>query len=211
MTVGQALVNRTRNRRGEGQHLRQEILQAATDLLDETGSVHAITLRAVARRAGISAPSIYPHFANPQAILLAVVQEEFDRLREHLGAAAERAGNDAVARLVGMCRGYLEYARTQPTRYLLLVGGFWNAAEAIEESTVARADVVALGVAALDDFIALLQACVDDGGSTSTDPSTDGTALWVGLHGLAHQRIVSTALVWPPHVEDTLIRRLAQL
>ena len=47
---------RPRNRRGEGARLRAEIVDAATALIDESGG-DALTLRAVARRAGISAPS----------------------------------------------------------------------------------------------------------------------------------------------------------
>ncbi|MGB7447887.1 MAG: hypothetical protein WA892_02050 [Ornithinimicrobium sp.] len=45
---------RRRNPRGQGERLRDEIVQAAALLLDETGSSESITLRAVARRAGDS-------------------------------------------------------------------------------------------------------------------------------------------------------------
>lgn len=48
-----------RNRRGEGALLRTEILTAATELIEAGGDERAVTLRAVARRAGIAAPSIY--------------------------------------------------------------------------------------------------------------------------------------------------------
>jgi AcrR family transcriptional regulator len=51
-------VLRARNRRGEGSKLRADILAAATRLLEQTGSEEAVTLRAVARQVGISAPSI---------------------------------------------------------------------------------------------------------------------------------------------------------
>lgn len=52
---------------------------------------------------------------------------------------------------------------------------------------------------------------MDAGHSRSTDPHTDAAAPWVALHGLAHQRIVSTAFPWPPQVEERLIRRLTYL
>lgn len=74
---------RPRNRRGEGDHLRTEILVAVADLLDH-GDERTATLRAVARAAGTAAPSIYPHFSDPQVIMLAVVREAFADLTGRL-------------------------------------------------------------------------------------------------------------------------------
>ena len=80
---------RARNPRGEGGRLRADIVAAAHALLDEAGE-DAVTLRAVARRVGISAPSIYAHFADRQAILLAVATDAFAELAASLGDATAR-------------------------------------------------------------------------------------------------------------------------
>jgi AcrR family transcriptional regulator len=199
---------RTRNARGQGGLLRGDIVRSAAQLLDETGDAGAVTLRAVARQAGISAPSIYAHFADREAILLAVVQEEFDALTAHLAATA---GDDPVAGLLAWCHSYLEYATAHPQRYLVMFGGIWNAQRAVADEVIAREDVAALGQTALADLVGRLQACVTAGQSTSSDPMADAMVLWVALHGLAHQRIVSTALPWPPGVADRMVRRLAYL
>ena len=55
---------RARARKGEGELLRAEILDAAMQVLAETGSEHAMSIRAVADKAGVTAPSIYMHFAD---------------------------------------------------------------------------------------------------------------------------------------------------
>ena len=200
---------RTRNARGQGGRLRGDIVRSAAELLDETGDAGAVTLRAVARQAGISAPSIYGHFADREAILLAVVQEEFDALTAHLlGTAGEE---DPVNGLLAWCHAYLDYAVEHPQRYLVMFGGIWNAQRAMADEVISRADVAALGQTALADLVARLEACVTAGRSTSSDAPSDAMGLWVALHGLAHQRIVSTALTWPPGVADRLIRRLAYL
>src|SRR4051812_4498331 len=89
----------TRNRRGEGGHLRRDILAAAVALLDETGDENALTLRAVARRAGISAPSIYPHFADRTTLMLTIVQDAFAELSGHLEKALEATEPDPLPRL----------------------------------------------------------------------------------------------------------------
>lgn len=202
---------RPRNKRGEGKQLREDIVRAALELLDETGEAGAVTLRAVARRVGISAPSIYSHFPDREAILLAVVQRAFAGLDQHLRQTVDQAGVGSVARLLAMCEGYLDFARTRPKRYLVMFGGVWNAEQAMADATIAREDVAALGLETLGDFTALLEACVADGHSRSTDPAADATVLWVALHGLAHQRIVSTAFTWPPGVDTRLVERLAYL
>src|SRR3954463_15653040 len=93
---------RTRNRRGEGARLRDDIVAGAVALLDETGDERAVTLRAVARRVGITAPSIYRHFADQPGIMLAVVQQAFEELDAELHRARDGA-DDPLSRLFAVC------------------------------------------------------------------------------------------------------------
>jgi AcrR family transcriptional regulator len=202
---------RERNRRGEGARLRTDIVAAAAELLDEAGTDQAVTLRAVARRIGISAPSIYAHFPERQAILLAVVQGAFAELTETLRAAAGSGGTDATARLRAVCTAYLDFAATRPQRYRVMFGGVWNAAEAPDTTTVTAAEVTQLGQDALAVIITSLDACVAAGRSTSDDTAADAVALWLGLHGLAHQRAVITGFPWPADIAERLIDSLAHL
>ena len=208
MTLSQG--TRQPNRRGEGVRLRSEILAAAAKILDATGDENAVTLRAVARGAGISAPSIYAHFANRQAILLAVVEDAFSDLTDHLRSAADPETNVTV-QLLATCEAYLAYATRQPHRYRLMFGGVWSAAAAISTSAISAADVADLGQNALQVLRTRLQACIDADTSTSTNAEDDAVALWLGLHGLAHQRAVSTTFPWPADISERVIGPLAQL
>ena len=209
---------RERNRRGQGGRLRTEIVTAAAELLDEAGTEQAVTLRAVARRVGIAAPSIYPHFPDRQAILLAVVQDAFAELAEVLratmetGTGPEMSDEDgSVARLHAVCAAYLDFAATRPQRYRVMFGGLWNAGEALDSAAVSAAEVTELGQEALGFFVTALDACVSAGSSTTTDALADAIALWLGLHGLAHQRAVTAAFPWPPDIAERLIASLAHL
>lgn len=206
--VPEESVPRRRNRRGEGGLLRGEILLAAAELLDESGE-EAVTLRAVARRAGIAAPSIYAHFPDRQSIVLAVVQQALTELTEHLRAAAAAPADDPVAGLRAVCAAYLAFAGLHPQRYRLLFGGLWDAAAAAAGSTVTPADVASLGTETLEVLAAGLRACVAAGRSRSTDPWADAVALWLGLHGLADQRVAATAFPWPRDVADRIVSGLA--
>ena len=215
MSAPAAAGARTRNRRGEGARLRGDILAAATSLLDEHGTEEAVTLRAVARQAGITAPSIYRHFADRQAILLGVVQDAFRDLASTLEAAsgAVRGADEspAVSRLVAVCQAYLDFADQQPKVYRLMFGGVWNAEQAVDDGSLTAQDASSLGTRALELLRGCLEDCVEAGRSTSTDPHGDAVALWLGLHGLASQRVASPAFPWPDGIEQRLVTSLARL
>ncbi|WP_158412435.1 TetR/AcrR family transcriptional regulator [Ilumatobacter nonamiensis] len=53
---------RRRNARGEGDRLRVDLLDAAAELMAEHGTIEGISLRAVARQAGVSPTAVYRHF-----------------------------------------------------------------------------------------------------------------------------------------------------
>ena len=200
---------RRRNRRGEGGRLRDEIIAAAREIVDEEGDERAVTLRSVARRVGIAAPSIYPHFPDQPAIMLAVVRQEFDQLTAALRAAREGGGPDARQRLLAVCHAYLDLASTHPERYRTMFGGLWM--PALGESSVTEEDLTGLGMPALQVMVDALRDCVTAGQATSTDLFSDAVALWLGLHGLAHQRSVIRAFPWPADIADRVIGALAHL
>lgn len=200
---------RTRNRRGEGSRLREEIVEAAAELLDETGDPNAITLRSVARRVGIAAPSIYRHFPDQPAIVLAVVRGVFTQLDQQLRDAVTGAGDAPREQLLTLCRSYLAFAEHHPRRYLAVLGGLWI--PDLEDASATAEDLADLGSASLQLLADGLRSCVAAGVSSSTDPGADSVALWVGLHGLAHQRVASPNFRWPAGIADRVITALARL
>ncbi|GAA2703131.1 MULTISPECIES: TetR/AcrR family transcriptional regulator [Actinoplanes] len=209
-TAGPAATGpRERNRRGHGGRLRTDIVAAAAELLDEAGNEQAVTLRAVARRIGIAAPSIYAHFPDRQTILLAVVQDAFTELTDTLRAAI--GADEAVTRLRAACAAYLDFAATRPQRYRVMFGGLWNAGDAVDGATVSATEATALGQDALAVLVTALDGCVAAGHSTSTDTTADTIALWLGLHGLAHQRTVAPGFPFPADIADRMISSLARL
>ncbi|MFJ5675579.1 TetR/AcrR family transcriptional regulator [Streptomyces sp. NPDC093097] len=204
-----ATPTRTRNPRGEGSRLRDEIVAAAVELLDETGNEAAITLRSVARRIGIAAPSIYRHFPDQPAIMLAVVEQAFGQLEAQLRAAVGAADGGPRERLFALCHAYLRFAQDHPERYRTMFGGLWM--PALRNTTVTVEDVATVGEAPLQLLTETLSDCVAVGQATSTDLYADSVALWLGLHGLAHQRAVTVAFPWPPDIADRIITTLAHL
>lgn len=200
--------SRTRNARGEGGKLREEILEGAARLLNETGDGRAVTLRAVARSVGIAAPSIYRHFDGQPAMMLAVVEKDFASLELVLRDAVTGAGDDPRAQLDACCRAYLEFAEQHPGSYSAMFGGEW-----IPEldATITEQTLRSLGVGAIEVIRDALHRCVATGASTSSSPADDAIALWLGLHGIAHQKAASRVFIGPDGIEDRVITALAHL
>ncbi|MGH3631022.1 MAG: TetR/AcrR family transcriptional regulator [Sciscionella sp.] len=200
---------RVRNRRGEGARLRDDIVAAAVELLEETGDESTVTLRSVARRVGIAAPSIYRHFPDQPSIMLAVAQQAFAELAAALRATLDAAGDDPRGQLLAVCHGYLEFATDHPARYRTMFGGLWM--PDLSHASLTESDVSSLGDATMALLSGALGDCVTSGCATSTDLGADSVALWLGLHGLAHQRSVTVAYPWPPDIAERIIASLAHL
>jgi AcrR family transcriptional regulator len=193
---------RDRNRRGEGARLRDDILAAATELLEQTGSEEAVTLRAVARQVGISAPSIYAHFADREAIVDAIVNAAFGDFNAAIKTAvdaADQAGAGPLTRLRAGCAAYLEFAAERPNRYKLL----FERRDLIVDASVPAQQ---LRLEGFEQLVAAVRACVDAGISASDDPVRDATALWVALHGFATLQSLLPGFPWP--AVDTMLDRI---
>lgn len=194
---------RTRNRRGEGAKLRDEILAAASRLLEETGSEDAVTLRAVARGVGISAPSIYAHFTDRSAIVEAVVDQAFTEFTRAIETGVS-AASGPVERLRAGCAAYLDFADRHRNRYRLL----FERRDLIprQQMTPAQRDSFAILVDAL-------QGCIDAGRSTSRDAFGDACAIWTALHGYSVLHNGLPRFPWPSRSEmlDRIVYELGKI
>jgi AcrR family transcriptional regulator len=192
---------RQRNARGQGARLTEDIVTGALALIDRAGSAEAVTLRAVAREVGIAAPSIYPHFADREAILAAVVARVFDELAAAIKAGAAAAGPDPVDQLVAGCAGYVDFGLSQPARYGVLFAGRWGPAEDYCKPVAFGPDgrpVLEWGAEAFSLLLHGIEDCVTAGRSASTDVMADATAVWVALHGTVTLRTTLPGFPWPP-------------
>src|SRR5205085_11935081 len=86
--------------------LRSALLHAALDILAEHG-VPGLTLREVARRAGVSPMAPYRHFDSKDALLAAVAEEGFRRLGQRL---SDTPHADPMADLVAQGMAYVRFA-----------------------------------------------------------------------------------------------------
>jgi len=99
--------------------LRQEASLLALETLREQGDT-AISLRALAKQLGVSAPALYRHFSDRDSLLAELAVTGFEELRERLLAVDQRVPRRA---LIDIGLVYVGFAQDEPNLYRLMFGG----------------------------------------------------------------------------------------
>ena len=201
---------RARNARGEGERLREEIVAAAVRLLSALGPEEPFSLRAVAKEAKIAAPSVYIHFADRNALLLAVLEKLFQEKVALLAAAedaAARAGGGPWERLLARCLAAVESGLKHPGHYKVLFEG----------RVVPRLDdprIGDFGRPLLQRSIELIREIKPTSAKArvSADPHRLALLMWSGVHGVISLCINKPAMAWPPAAElvEEIVRAVIQ-
>jgi AcrR family transcriptional regulator len=101
---------------------REEILVTAWKQIGETGAV-ALSLRAIAREMGVTAPALYRYYKDRDALVTALLVDAFNSFTASLEAGRDaHAATDHVGRFRSMSKAYFQWAAENPQRYLLLFG-----------------------------------------------------------------------------------------
>jgi AcrR family transcriptional regulator len=148
--------------------LRAACLSAALELLEEGGAT-ALSLRAVARRAGVSAAAPYRHYADREAVVSAVAAVGYRELAERLAAAHPAPSTPEQLASVGVA--YVEFALEQPALFRMMFG---EPCDRDNEERVAATAAVSLY---LREIVA---RCFP-----RADPEALAPAIWALVHGLA--------------------------
>ena len=182
--------HRSRSKRGEGERLRDEILDAAEALLDETGSADKVSTRAVAKRVGCTSPSIYLHFEDRAALLFAVCERQFEKLAERLAEAAATE-TEPAERLRALGRSYYSFALENPQQYRTMMMDV-IAGVAYEKSLEDMR--VELG---FDLLVELLEEGIAAGVFAPVEPTQAAFTFWCVVHGMVSLMIAKPGIEWP--------------
>ena len=96
--------------------LREALLQAAREIIEAEG-VGALSVREVARRAGVSPAAPFRHFPDKKALISAVATDAMRSFVVFSEEAASTAGGTAAQRYRDMGIAYLDFALTHPARF----------------------------------------------------------------------------------------------
>ena len=149
--------HRSRARRGQGELLHDEILDAAEALLVTTGDEDSVSIRAIAQAVGVTPPSIYLHFPDKETLLFAVCARQFDRFDEVMAAAAVPA-TDPVDELRRRGEAYVRFGLEHPEAYRIMFMGQSTL------STRQRGAIEKTGSTAFTHHVEAVQRAIDSGG-----------------------------------------------
>lgn len=93
----------------------REIVDSALELLEEEGP-EGLSMRRLAERLGIRAPSIYKHLPDKQALEAAIISVGFELQADAFGAAVEHADDPLGA----LALAYRRFAKAHPHLYRLM-------------------------------------------------------------------------------------------
>jgi AcrR family transcriptional regulator len=99
-----------------------EIRATAWKQIGEMGAA-SLSLRAIAREMGITAPALYRYYKDRDALVTALLIDAFTEFSSALEAGRDRyPPDDPAGRFRGMCKAYFLWAAQNPQRYALLFG-----------------------------------------------------------------------------------------
>ena len=167
---------RQRNQRGEGTRLKDELIDAAMRILDRSPDAH-LSLRMVAKEAGVAAPSVYRHFPDAKAMVAEIVRVCWAQMGERMDEATASDGSQVpLDVLKAKMRAFVRYAMERPSRYQLLFA----------LSSGPEHDLVSPVRPAFRPMRELIEAIAAGGGKVPTGDSFSAALL---LLSLAHGRI----------------------
>jgi AcrR family transcriptional regulator len=153
--------------------LARELVDVALRVISEQGGTRELTLREVARRAGVSHTAPYRHFADKKALLAAVAELGYVALRARLLDVRARHPDDARARFIASGVAYVEFGLEHPAQFRVM-------------SQVAKPDSARLQQEAIETFDVVKLTAVD-----ALGPNEDvgrlrraGVSIWAAMHGL---------------------------
>jgi len=177
--------------------VRARVLEAAVRMIDE-GGLASLSMREVARRAGVSHQAPYHYFPDRESILAALAEEGFIRLYEELDEVRD-AASCAADRLAHAGEAYVRFAQQHPAHFRLMFRPDFVDIERFPS-------VMDCGQKAFERLIELVHSCIEEG--LPAEPSEQALVVfgWSVVHGLACLLIDNTLALKLPEEAAAVVR-----
>ena len=100
-------------------NLRCRLIEVALEMIEEAGTAE-LTLRGIAKRAGVSHSAPYRHFSDKEALLVAVTRQGVALMLSEINHRLERAKGDPLARFMVCGLAYIDFAIAHPAHYRVM-------------------------------------------------------------------------------------------
>jgi AcrR family transcriptional regulator len=179
--------------------LSRALVEAARRILEAEGPA-ALTLRAVAREAGVSPAAPYHHFRDKCELIDAVAAQGWQALSEGIAEARRNAASPRDA-LADIGVAYVRFARQNPALYRIMYDGIRD-----QEAMPEHAKQADSGYSQVEE--AIIEAGVDPADRLAMEVAT--VAVWCAAHGVAEMMRLKQfePLKAAMGGEDALVRHL---
>lgn len=156
--------------------LHVKLIQAAISLLPTKGA-NGLSLREVAKVAGVSHTAPYRHFKDKADLLAAIAQTGFERLSEATAEVVERHIDDPRQQFIEGAVAYVNLGLENPEMVHLMFGGVLNP-DSLSQAFYNVADN------SFDGLVHIIQAGQEAGLFKSEPPESIALSAWCMAHGL---------------------------
>jgi AcrR family transcriptional regulator len=158
-------------------NLKNALIEAGIEILAKEG-VYGLSLRKVAREAGVSHSAPYAHFSDKQSLVAAISTEGYCLLYERISAVTRRNSGDPLRELVEAAWTYICFAIEDPDHFKITFSG------AVEKETDYPA-LVAITQKSFEGVRQIVQRCQAAGILNPGLPDVGAVSVWSQVHGLA--------------------------
>lgn len=162
--------------------LRDEILEISRSMLFEDG-YKSLSMRKIAKKAGVSATSIYLYFENKDHLLHTLIEESVEDLSRHIEKNALPVEH-CIDRFKAIIRGYVDFGLTYPEKYEIIYK--------VKSDSMARYPKEKFRKArrAYELLVKTIEESVEKGQMDVDKPLVAAYSIWAQLHGIVS--VVST-------------------
>jgi len=112
-------------------NLREVLISSALEILKE-GTLQDLSLRALARKVGVSQTAPYRHFEDKEALIAVLMQEGSSLLQASMRVACKNS-DESVDRLINLGLAYYDFSQQHPAHFRLMFGGSLECKEKYSE------------------------------------------------------------------------------
>ena len=188
--------------------LKNALIQAGIKILAEEG-VGGLSLRKVARKAGVSHSAPYAHFADKQNLIAAIASDGHKKIFEQFEAIQARHSDDPLRQFISGAWAYVEFGLESPDHYKITFSG------AIQDEH-SHSEFIEYSQRNMQVLRTIIQQCRDAGilSANDIDPELQAVSMWGLLHGLVLliiQGQVPGNLIKRTQPKDMVIAALQQI
>ncbi|HAR31656.1 MAG TPA: TetR family transcriptional regulator [Gammaproteobacteria bacterium] len=166
--------------------LRETLMEAALASIAAHGT-EKLSLRALAREAGVSPTAPYRHFSSKESLLAAIAEAGYVRLFERFESVVAAAQGDLESRLLAIGMAYLEFALEHPARYELMFGS-------VLADFSGYASLQEAGQRCYRVLYQVLEDGLEHADGSDLTATRLGGVVWAAVHGVASLMLYHRAL-----------------